>query len=681
MSPRKWVNRVGPVAILFGMCAVDAAAAATTERFSVVANAETVGHLVATLDGRAVDIDYAVSNNGRGPKHKERLVLGPSGFPVEWSIEGASEMGGPVGERFSWKEGLASWTSQADRGAVPAASPRLYVGNDASPWALGLYARLLSRSAQLDVLPSGRMRLEKIRQVSVGGDARAAISLDAFVLSGVELTPELLLLDKQRRLFAVLSDSLVVREGYENQYESLQALGASLTLELLQARQQRLAHKYEAPIRIRNVRVFDPRTATATEPLSVSVFRGAITTVAPEGAAHAGADEVIIDGEGGTLVAGLHDMHAHNSLWSGLFYLAAGVTTTRDMGNTNFLLLDLMKRLDAGEIPGPHVIPSGFIEGRSPFAARFGFVVESLEEGLRDVQWYADRGYTQIKLYNSMNPEWVKPLAAHARELGLRTVGHIPAFTTPDRMVEAGYSEITHVNQLMLGWMLSPEEDTRTPLRITAMARAADLDLANPRVRRTIELMKARGIGLDTTAVIVERLMMSRAGEVAAGDAPYLDHMPVGYQRYRKRSFVAFKDEVEKMQYEKAFAKVIDTLGLLHREGIRLWPGTDDISGFTVHRELELYVRAGMTPGEALRRASFDCDQYMSRDQQYGSIARGKRADVFLVPGDPTRDIGAIRQIRMVMKGGVVYYPQEIYESLGIRPFAPPPSLKESPAR
>ena len=167
---------------------------------------------------------------------------------------------------------------------------------------------------------------------------------------------------------------------------------------------------------------------------------------------------------------------------------------------------------------------------------------------------------------------------------------------------------------------------------------------------------------------------------MAEGDAAYLDHMPVGYQRYRKRSFVNFKDEAEKARYDKAFAKVLDTLALLHREGIRMWPGTDDTTGFTVHRELELYTKAGMTPAEVLRIASFDCDQYLSRDQLYGSLQRGKRADFFLVPGDPSRDISAVRQIQLVMKDGVIYYPKEIYEELGIKPFGLPPAVSVPPA-
>jgi Amidohydrolase family len=668
------------VAITALLCAATLLANRTvragTERFVILSNGESAGHLVAAQNAHSVDIDYFADNNGRGPKHKEHMVLAPSGVPIEWTIQGTSLMGGIVDERFTWKDGVQRWTSQADAGEVRAAAPQLYVGNDASPWALGLYARLLLKAANhtLNVLPRGTMQLEKLRSVSVGSGA-ARKNLNAYLLSGIQLTPEILLMDQQGQLFAQLSGEILVRQGFETQYETLKNLGETLTLERLQAIQKRTAHVYDAPIRIQNVRLFDPQSLQVGPPMSVIVFRGVITTIESMSTSTPPADEVIVDAGGGTLVAGLHDMHAHNSLWSGAFYLAAGVTTTRDMGNVNSVLLDLVKRLDAGEIPGPHIIKSGFIEGRSAYSARLGFIPETLEEGLHDVHWYADRGYVQIKIYNSMNPEWVKPLATEARNLELRTVGHVPAFTTPDRMIEDGYNEITHINQLMLGWLIQPGEDTRTPLRLTALNRAADLDLTGAPVHHTIELMKAHHVGLDTTAVIVERLMLSRAGEVAEGDAPYLDHMPIGYQRYRRRSFVKFKDEAEKTRYETAFAKVLEVMALLHREGIPLWPGTDDATGFTVHRELELYAKIGMTPAEVLRVATFDCDRYLARDQNYGSLERGKRADFFLIPGDPSKNISAIRDIRLVMKDGVIYYPQEIYQAIGIKPFASPPLL------
>jgi hypothetical protein len=328
-------------------------------------------------------------------------------------------------------------------------------------------------------------------------------------------------------------------------------------------------------------------------------------------------------------------------------------------------------------LPGPSIIPSGFLEGRSPYSARNGFIPESVPEGLRNIDWYGDRGYIQIKIYNSMNPDWVAPFAAEAKRIGMRTTGHVPAFDTPDRVLTDGYNEIAHVNQLMLGWLLSPTEDTRTPLRLTGMARAADLDLNSAKVRKTIDLFKKKNAGLDTTTVILERLMLSRAGTVQAGDQPYLDHAPIAYQRYRQRSFVNIKDAAEDVQYQRAFDKILQTMALLHKEGIKMWPGTDDMTGFTLHRELELYAKAGIPAGEVLRMATYDADQYMVRDQQYGSIERGKRADFFLTVDDPSKDISAVRQIRMVMKDGVIYYPAEIYQALNIKPFAAPPTVTE----
>jgi hypothetical protein len=667
--------------LVFLLCAATASGAQTSEKFSVVANGETVGHVTALHTGHTVDIDYAVLENGRGPKHQEHIVLDAAGMPVLWTIEGTSLMGGAVNERMSWQDGLERWSSQADSGEVRSATPRLYIANDSSPWRLGLYAQLLRKTpgAALEVLPSGTLRGRAVRHLPGLGAFKSP--LDAYVLSGIGLTPQFLLLDAHARLFAVMSEgSVVVREGFEREYQGLLDLDEALTLELLRAMQKKVAHVYEQPIRLRNVRIFDPLKMQTGEPVSLVVFRGTITSVAAEEAGSVPpADEVVIDGQGGTLVAGLHDMHSHATLWSGPFYLAAGVTTTRDMGNYNSFLLALERRLEDGELPGPHIIPSGFLEGRSPYSERRGFIPESLPEGLRDVHWYADRGYLQIKIYNSMNPEWVKPLAAEAHALGLRVVGHVPAFTTPDRMIEDGYDEITHINQLMLGWLLAPGEDTRTPLRLIAMGRAADLDLSSPRVRHTVDLMKEHHTGLDTTAVILERLMLSRAGQVQEGDAPYLEHMPIGYQRYRKRSFIPFKDEADKARYDKAFAKLMDTLALLHREGIRLWPGTDDATGFTVHRELELYTRFGIPAAETLRIDTYDCDRYLMRDQRYGSLERGKRADFILVPDDPAKNISAIRSIRLVMKGGVIYYPEELYKALGIKPFAAPPPVIAAP--
>jgi Amidohydrolase family len=261
----------------------------------------------------------------------------------------------------------------------------------------------------------------------------------------------------------------------------------------------------------------------------------------------------------------------------------------------------------------------------------------------------------------------------------MRVTGHIPAFMSVDRALNDGYDEVTHINLFMLSWTLGPA-DTRTPLRITAMSQTGSLDLSSDKVKGTLDLMKAKNAPLDTTAVIIERLMLSRAGTVMDADKPYLDHMPIGYQRSRKRSLVNADDPKVDHQYRQGFGKVIEVMSLLDKNGIRMLPGTDDFTGVSLHRELELYVKAGIPPARVLRMDTLDCERYFGRDQSLGSIARGKLADLILVEGDPTADISAVRHVRMTMKDGVVYFPSEIYSAVDIKPFASPPPVKMPPA-
>jgi hypothetical protein len=650
-------------------------AAAEIQKFTAMANGEKVGHLVADVEGRKVSVDYAISNNGRGPKAKEQIVLDAKGFPTSWTIDGSSLFGSPVKEHFTWSAGKAEWASQADQGQIAAASPILYIGNDVSPWMLGVYVKALLKAPDhtLPVAPAGSLRLEEVRKITLG-EGKAAVPLTVYAISGIDLAPDFVLVDRQGELFGTLDGGLI-REGYEAHVPRLQEISQEIALQRARDAQAKLAHRFTAPVRIRNVKIFDPVTMKTGGLSQVVVFRDRISLVAPEDGAPSPKGEVVIDGQGGTLVPGLHDMHSHTTLSSNLFNLAAGVTATRDQGNDNAELLGMIDDLEAGRLAGPRIVRNGFLEGRSPYSARNGFIADSLEDALKDVRWYADRGYWQIKIYNSMNPEWVAPIAAEAHRLGMGVTGHVPAFSSPDRVIKDGYNDIAHINQLMLGWILDPKEDTRTPLRLTGMARGKDLDLNSPRVRATVSLMKEKHIALDTTAMILERLMLSRSGQVQAGDRPYLDHVPIGYQRYRKRSFVTIRSPQEDADYQAGFQKVLEVLKMLDDNGIQLLPGTDDGTGFSLLRELEVYVNAGISPGKALYLATLGAERYFHREDQLGTIARGKLADFILVGADPTQDISNIRQVRMTMKGGVAYYPAEIYQHFNVRPFAPPPPV------
>lgn len=647
---------------------------AASARLSIIANGELTGYVSAIeSDGRTV-VDYHVDNNGRGPKHREEIIIGPDDIPVQWNVAGTSLMGGPVKEIFRWEDGLATWSSQADRGQVLTSQPKLYILNDDSPWAEGVYARAaLAAGGSLAVLPSGELRVTKMLDLSAGNE-----KLTIYRLEGIALAPSYVALDEKRNLFASFGPTgAAVRTGAETEVPRLSALALEFEQKRVRQISAAVSHRFDLPVRLRDVYVFDPVTGKRGPLATVVILRDKITQVLLGDEEVALEGQVIIDGAGGTVYPGLHDMHSHTTLDSGLYNLAAGVTQTRDMGNDNAFLQDLLPKLVTGEVAGPNVVPAGLLEGRSPYSARNGFVADNLSAALEAVRWYGDRGYREIKIYNSLNPDWVKPVADEARRLGMGTTGHVPAFGSPERAIIDGYASIAHINQLMLGWLLKPGEDTRTPLRLTAMARAAELDLKTGSVRGTISLMKRTGTALDTTAMILERLMLSRAGEVTEADAPYLANMPIGYQRFRKRSFVDFNGAGEDDRYRRAFDRLIETLGLLHRSGIKLLPGTDDGTGVSIHRELELYVRAGMTPAEALRSATLGAAAYLGQDNQRGTITPGKLADLVLVAGDPTADISAVRRPRMVIAGGAIYFPAEIYQALGITPFAFPPAITE----
>lgn len=381
-----------------------------------------------------------------------------------------------------------------------------------------------------------------------------------------------------------------------------------------------------------------------------------------------------MDAAGRAAIPGLHDMHAHLTPSSALMYLAAGVTEVRDMGNDNTALEALTAAIDEGRMIGPHAVAAGFIEGRSPYSARFGKVVESLDEALDAVRWYADRGFHAIKIYNSFQPAWVAETAALAHELGMRVQGHVPAFMDADRCIADGYDEITHLNQLALGWVLSPEEDTRTPLRLTALTRIADLDLTSEPVQSTIRTMAERGIGLDVTLVILEQLMLSRARTVIPAHEPIIDHLPAGLRRYRKRTYVPFKDAAELESYERAFDGLKKIVRLLHEAGVPLWPGTDDASGMTVHRELELFVDAGISPAEVLRISSADCAAHLHQDDR-GQVRAGQIADLLLVNGDPTESIRSVRSVALTVAAGRLISPARIYRAMGVVPFAEEPAV------
>jgi len=651
-------------------------ASSLPEAYTVIAGGNLIGHLKVERAGERIAIDYDFKNNGRGPTMREDLVLDAEGMPSEWRITGSSTFGSKVDEFFEQGDGRAQWRDSVGEGGRQVERPSLYIGQGASPWALGMYARALLRAegGTLPALPGGELRIEPGERVEVG-EGEQRIGLRFHAISGLSLSPAYFLLDESGAFFAVATPRFaIIRSGYESAAEALGERADALVRERLATIQQATAHRFEQPVRVRNVRVFEPQQLALSAPVDVLFHRGRITGVQPAGSKPS-ADEVSVDGEGGSLLPGFYEMHGHLGQDGATLNIAAGITSLRDMGNDNASLQRLVDSIEAGRVAGPRVHTSGFIEGRSPFNSNNGVLVSSEAETLDAVRWYAARGVRQIKLYNSMNPDWNVSAVREAHRLGLRAAGHVPAFANADAMIEAGFDELTHINQIMLGWVLEPNEDTRTLLRLTALKRLADLDLASPRVQKTLDAIVERKVAVEPTIAIHENLLLAQTGEMPPGVVDYIDHLPISEQRDARRGWADMSAPGDRESYAAAWVKLLATVRDMHQRGVLLIPGTDLGGSFAYHRELRLFEQIGLTPAEVLRRATLDMATYLGEEQSLGSIERDKRADFFLVPGDPTQDLRETLKIRMVVKDGVVYFPPEVHAYFGIRPFATAPKI------
>ncbi|MEW2922414.1 amidohydrolase family protein [Muricauda sp. ANG21] len=649
------------------------------ETYTVIVGENKVGHLKTQISGDTIQIDYDYKNNGRGPTLKETIVLNAEGYPIDWKITGNTTFGNAVDEHFTLEGENASWTDATGSGSTTVDAPQLYVNQFGSPYSSVLAARLLLNAPEntMPVLPAGNLTLTKMESLSVpnpSGDGELALT--TYALSGAELNPSYFILDDSQKFFASITPRyIVIREGYEAVEKDMRQLSENYSAERYENLQKEFAHNYDGKVRIRNVRVFNPESLSLTDPVSVVVEGDKISAIeAPDASAEG---EVAIEGNGGTLVPGLFEMHAHTGDEGALLNVLAGVTSFRDMGNDTEVLSNLIEKIESGVLAGPRITRLGFIEGKSPYNSNNGILVETKEEALAAVDTYDSLGFYGVKLYNSMNGDWAPDIVKKAHDQGLFVTGHVPAFSNANAMLRAGFDEMTHINQTMLGWVLEPEEDTRTLLRLTAMKRFPELDLNSPKVQETMDLFVTNKTAIDPTLAIHEMLMLSRNGEVTPGTVDYIDHMPPNEQRSLKVALAQIADEEEDKAYREAYAKIVETLNMMKDKGILIVAGTDLGGAFNLHRELELYnQQLGYTPAELLKLASYDMAEYLGKED-LGSIEPGKLADFFLVPGNPVEDIKAIKTIALVSKGGTFYYPTEVYPAFGITPFTEKPEVKE----
>ena len=652
--------------------------AAETIRYVALVDGGTKAgeQVVRKDDDGTTHVDFIFKDNGRGPELKEEYKLASDGTYSQYKVTGTSTFGAKVNESFSRSGDEAEWKSTSDQGKQTVSGTALYsaLGGTPEGFSIALSALAKRGDGKLPLIPSGTLTVRKIAEAEVArGSDKQKVELVA--MTGVGLTPTFAwsTAGANPRLFAFIYPGFLqlIEQGWEANAMALETRQKQAEGEVLVGMEQRLAHPLPGATLIRNARVFDSEKAILGAASDVLIRDGKIVSLSAAGTDKTEADN-IVDAGGKVLLPGLFDMHAHFGPWDGGLHLAAGITTIRDMGNDNATLQQLMAQLSEGKLLGPSVVPAGFIEGESKMSARNGFVIKNLDEAKKAVDWYADHGYPQVKIYNSFPKDILRDTAAYAHQRGLRVSGHIPAFMRAQDAVGQGYDEIQHINQVMLNFFVTPETDTRTLERFYLVAKkTAGLDLDSKPVQDFIATLARKQIVIDPTLATFE-FIHQREGELSPIVADVADHLPPDIQRSRRVGEMDIPDDATAALYTKSFDKLIEFVGRLYKAGVPLVAGTDEISGFTLQRELELYAKAGITPAQVLQIATWNGAKYTRTTADRGSVTVGKRADLILVDGDPTRNIADIRKVALVIKQGKAYYPSEIDEALGIKPFAEP---------
>ena len=384
-----------------------------------------------------------------------------------------------------------------------------------------------------------------------------------------------------------------------------------------------------------------------------------IVAAGPRASVALPAGATVLDVTGDSVLPGLWDMHAHvEQVEQGVVYLAAGVTTVRDMGNVLEFITGVRDVIDAGRGLGPRVIADGLVDGSGDAAAGTVRIV-TREDIAPTIDRLKKAGCPEVKIYSSVAPALVAPIVAYAHAHGMRAVGHVPEGMTSQQAIDAGYDSISHLPYLLDG--LLPHRVTEHLSRPERLQRLAALDLASPVLTRELASLVAHHVVLDDTLSLYEQLF--HTPEEDAAREPGIATLP----RELEATLGGIPPAMAR-DGDAAFEKYVALLRELHRRGVPIVAGTDiNVPGHSLHRELELYVKAGFTPMEAIQAATLVPARFMHLDRELGTVEVGKRADLVVVHGDPLADVSAIRRTALVVTRGRAYDSGALWKLVGFR--------------
>ncbi len=597
----------------------------------------------------------------------EQQRFGGDGSLQSMTVRGVTPSG-DAGETFSIADGRYTYRSPVDRGDGAYTAGAFYssVGGTLDGNIAFVDALIRAPNHTMQLLPSGQAQLVQLttRQVSNGHETK---NLIAYAVIGVGFGPFPVWYEADH-FFAYAGFLSYVKDGWESvlpdlstaQNTALASRGAALV--------DQIGPRATQPIVIQDVRLFDSIARRFREHQSVVVTNGRIAAIGPAASVRTPANARVIAGAGKTLVPGLWDSHQHyGSDESGPLLLAQGITSIRDPGNQPVESTERRHRIENGQLLGPRIVPSLLIDGAGENAAQVAVAVHNQQEAVAAVDRAHDEGYFAVKLYGSLDPAWVAPMAREAHRLGLHVHGHVPHGMRPLEAVRAGYDELTHINFVMMQAMPQDVVDHSNGIaRHVGMAQyAPDVNIHSPEFSAYLDELQRRHIAVDPTLVTFELEYVPNSGDISAAYAPFIGAMPPTVERGFRAGGLPPTPQVSRERMRAAQAKLSELVGELYRRHMTIVAGTDG-SGLELVRELELYVAAGMSPADALATATITPSQLFGVGNVAGSISVGKNAEFFLVDGDPSTNIGDLRLVELVMRDGRLMQADDLRHAIGI---------------
>ena len=390
-----------------------------------------------------------------------------------------------------------------------------------------------------------------------------------------------------------------------------------------------------------NVTVIPMDSERTLEGQTVVVRGERIVTVGPADAVEVPDDALTIDGNGKYLMPGLAEMHGHvpppnrpaEETENVLFlYVANGITTVRGMLGADGQL-DLRERANTGQV----VSPTLYLAGPS----FNGSSVNSPEEAVAKVRRQKAEGWNLLKIHPGLTMEEYDAMARTANEEGIRFGGHVPADVGLMHAIEMGQETFDHI-------------DGYVEYLATVNEEAVDEEALAEAVRRT----KEAGAWIVPTMALWETLYGTLDLDELRG-YPELKYMPPGTVEswigrvQRTHNSPQFDLEASR----EVIAARMRVLEALSDGGARILMGTDapqlfSVPGFSLHRELERMVDAGMSPYEIIESGTKNVGAYFANEDTFGTVAEGQRADLILVNANPLDDVKHIQQRSGVMVRG-----------------------------